>query len=98
MLDLSSKNCFPVAAFDPCGLVFAIAYTETLGGHSFNKVALYDLSKYEDGCFENWNYIEIKKLDEIISHVQLSRNKDYKIFIKREINSLRYQRIAYPYN
>ena len=56
LLDLSSKSCYPIASFDPQGLIFVIAYTESLGGHSFTKVALYDVNKYEDGCFENWKY------------------------------------------
>jgi len=44
--------------------LFAVAFTETLGGTSFPKIALYDLKKYEDGCFTSWKYdcSEIKML------------------------------------
>lgn len=61
-----------MASFDPCGLIFVIAYTETLGGHSYSKIALYDVQKYEDGCFENWKY-EFPE----IKIIKFSNNGDY---------------------
>jgi WD40 repeat protein len=72
ILDLSNKNCYPIANFDPAGLVFAIAYSESLGGHNLTKIALYDMEKYEEGCFANWKFDcpEIKIL-------KFSNNGDY---------------------
>ena len=37
-------------------MVFAIAFTETLGGTSFTKIALYDAKKSEEGSFASWKY------------------------------------------
>ncbi|EGR33180.1 WD domain protein [Ichthyophthirius multifiliis] len=56
ILDLSQKKCNPVAAFDNLGLVYAISYTESLGGADFTKIALYDVKKHEEGSFAFWNY------------------------------------------
>jgi hypothetical protein len=56
ILDLTSKNCLPIAAFDNTGLIFALAFIETLGGSSFTKIALYDTKKYEEGAFTSWKY------------------------------------------
>lgn len=63
-LDLSSKNCCPVANFDPMGLIFAVAFTETLAGTNFSKIALYDLLNYSEGSFKSSKYQcgEIKQL------------------------------------
>ncbi|KRX07764.1 WD40-repeat-containing domain [Pseudocohnilembus persalinus] len=59
-LDLSSKN----SNFDSCGLIFAVAYQETIAGTSFSKVALYDLKNYDTGCFTDWKFecSEIKQI------------------------------------
>ncbi|KAL4472618.1 hypothetical protein ABPG74_018567 [Tetrahymena malaccensis] len=56
ILDLSERKCNPVAAFDNLGLVYAISYTETVGGSDFTKIALYDINKHEQGAFASWNY------------------------------------------
>lgn len=56
ILDLSERKCNPVAAFDNLGLVYAISYTETVGGTDFTKIAMYDITKHEGGAFASWNY------------------------------------------
>lgn len=38
------------------GLIYAISYTETVGGTEFTKIALYDINKHEEGAFSSWNY------------------------------------------
>lgn len=47
ILDLSSKKTHCVAAFDPTGVAFAVAFQEVYGGASLCRMYLYDMKKFE---------------------------------------------------
>lgn len=51
LLDLTSKKTFCVAAFDPSGAIFAVAFLEEYYGVQSNWLYLYDFKAYEKGSF-----------------------------------------------
>lgn len=52
LMSLKTKNAVGVGNFDPTGLVFAVAFVESIGKESpSNAVKLYDISNFKEGNF-----------------------------------------------
>ena len=45
---------YPVACFDPDGLVFGVAWSENVKDKQVSRICLYDKDKCHDGAFEDW--------------------------------------------
>jgi len=47
-------SAFPVANFDPFGVVFGVAWSEQQKDKQIVRISLYDTTKYETGPFADW--------------------------------------------
>lgn len=54
-MNLKTKNASAIGNFDPCGLVFAVVYVESVIKEvTTNAVKLYDISNFKDGNFASF--------------------------------------------
>lgn len=77
VMNLKSKNATGVGNFDPTGLVFAVAFVESINKESaVNAVKLYDISNFKEGNFVSFKVdcpeIRCLKFSNTGKHILLS--------------------------
>lgn len=67
LLNVEEQNCgaYPIASYDPTGVVFAAAWSEMSTDKPYARILLFSAEKCSDGPFSDWKlekYSEIKML------------------------------------